>query len=353
MGEDTGADGNLSGIGFEGLQDRRGFLRNGSFFQGLFQTSDRFGTFHIIRYPSAQCEFRQRNGIGTVAGRFTGRNEFVCGGNFIMDHSAQPDQEILFWLWHFRPVPDVGPEPELLVRKGITESEIAAFLIDCVVIFILPGGDLVLHVCGSCQDPAVCRGSGDGTGIHQCHCRDLPAAGFGSFPVGEITGGMPDGKGVVGRRISRAEAGSAEAWLHDGTGEGQVCGNAVFHDRQIDRRAGRINGQVEISVSDAFAAQDIGCFRNIFIHAAGASCDNALVAEDLTVLPDAAKKIHCDLAVQGSIAFLLDLPEDAFRILLEFMDGIGFGRMEGQCDHRFHFIQMNGDHTVISGAFLR
>ena len=35
------------------------------------------------------------------------------------------------------------------------------------------------------------------------------------------------------------------------------------------------------------------------------------------------------------------------------MNGIGFGRMEGECDHGLHFIQMDGDHAVIKSAFLR
>ena len=71
-----------------------------------------------------------------------------------------------------------------------------------VVHQFLLGRQLVVDIgCGGQHTAVSCRG-GNGTGIHQRHSRDLTVGGFRAFTVGEVSGGMTDGQGVVGGGIA-------------------------------------------------------------------------------------------------------------------------------------------------------
>ena len=88
----------------------RRWLPDGSLvaFQGFLIAAGFLGTFHIIRHSPTQGKFRQRDGIGTVAGGLSGGDQLIRGGNIVMDHSTELDQEIILGMGHLRPVTDVG-----------------------------------------------------------------------------------------------------------------------------------------------------------------------------------------------------------------------------------------------------
>ena len=59
-----------------------------------------------------------------------------------------------------------------------------------------------------------------------------PSAGLDPSRLGEVPGGVPQAQAVVGRHVSRAEAGAAEAGLDDGAGGQQVRRGADLRQLQ-------------------------------------------------------------------------------------------------------------------------
>ena len=76
---------------------------------------------------------------------------------------------------------------------------------------------------------AVGCGSRNGAGIHQRHAGDLTLAGLGAFAVGEIAGGVADAELAIGRGITCAEAGAAEAFAEDAARGNDIGGRCSYH----------------------------------------------------------------------------------------------------------------------------
>ena len=68
----------------------------------------------ISGISSGQCEFCQTQRVGTVAGCFTGRDQFVCCCNFIKDLGAYLQEYVLAEGMTLRPVFDVRSVEQIL-----------------------------------------------------------------------------------------------------------------------------------------------------------------------------------------------------------------------------------------------
>ena len=103
----------------------------------------------------------------------------------------------------------LGPEMDL--RRGIRDAVAVKYPvgIDLTVKMVTPDGCRfpAYSVAGG-QITLVRRSGGDRSGVHQSYGRDLPVLNLGTLPVGEVSGGVADGEGIVGRCVSRAEAGA-------------------------------------------------------------------------------------------------------------------------------------------------
>lgn len=115
-----------------------------------------------------------------------------------------------------RPILDVWAELDL--DGGICHSMAVkdSVFIDRLVKMIFRPAVFHIQLCCRSQVTLIRRRRCDGTGIHQCYGRDLSALQLGPLSVGEITGGMTNGKSVVAGRVARSEAGTAERSFHDG-----------------------------------------------------------------------------------------------------------------------------------------
>ena len=162
-------------------------------------------------------------------------------------------QKVLRKFRHFRPILDVRTELNFHRRIGFSVAVEDAVRVDRAVKIIfrfrigsgkaLGGGQESLIGCRRCNR----------TRIHQCDRCDLAVLNLRAFPVREVSRGVPDGKCIVGRRIARTEARSAESSLHDGSCLKKRGEDSVFHKLHINRHRSRINVQRETVVSDALS----------------------------------------------------------------------------------------------------
>ena len=144
---------------------------------------------------------------------------------------------------------------------------------------------------------------------------------------------MTDRERVVGRRISRAEARSAESRLNNCSCLKQIRKYAVFHKFHVNRHGCRINIQGEPVVTDALIAQYVSCITNIFKSAARTSCDDTLVDHYFPVY-ELAHKIYMNLVAERHLRAFFCLMKDVCRVGKDFVDCVCAARMIRHSDHR-------------------
>ena len=292
---------------------------------------------HIAGIAPRKREFRKPHGVGTIARRFAGRDQFVRGGDCVVERAGDADEHILLKGGKGRPIGDVGAEAQRRVLLRMAKAIVHVLLIDLPIerALVRPVARVVDRA-GRREHAAVERRGGDGARVHQRDSRGLPLSGLRAFAVGEVARGMPRGKALVARHVARAEAGPAEAGLdrcaraHQG---GQV---PAFGQRQIHRQARGIHRERE--AAHAPAAQDGGRLGHVLVQAARAARDHALIHLEAAVVP---------LFPQPRRIF-----EDVRRVLQEFLDGIGVRRMIGQGDHGLEPGKVQPHKPVVIRALL-
>ena len=196
---------------------------------------------------------------------------------------------------------------------------------------------------------AVAGGGRDGAGVHQAYSGKLSLGGLGAFAVWEIPGGVPQGKAVVCRHVSCAEARAAEARLQNCAAFQQGGRIAVFGQLQADGNAGGIYVQGEIACAAASAPQDVRRFGDVVKQAAGTARNHALIGPNAAVMDFIGEADVC-FGITG-LGVGLHLRQNFRRVIQKFPNGPGVGRVEGQRDHRLHFGQVNFNVFVIPGKF--
>ncbi len=266
-----------------------------------------------------------------------------------MDYGAEPQKQVFLKCRHLRPIGNVGSEAQLVIRPCLFITVVNPFFVNTAVIFIIEYGHVIFNVrcCG--QHSLVSRSGGNGTGIHQGDKSRLSIPGLGTLPVGEVPGGVADGKTVIGGGISRAEAGAAESGLYDGSSLHEPGGGSVSGDGKGNGGGGRVDRQVKIAVSYGVPLQYGRSLDNVLVHAAGAAHNYPLVCNYLSILY-AIHKIWLYFIPHDFAALLLHFGQDALRVLLKFMNSHCLGGVEGQGHHAFHLVQFHINYGVIAGA---
>ena len=130
---------------------------------------------------------------------------------------------------------------------------------------------------GSGNGTAVQGGDGDGAGVHQRYIGQLIVAGLAAFTVGEVSGGVANGEGAVGRHISCAEAGTAEGGTDGNAAGHELCQIAGLSKLHHDGHGSGIGRQPEFTGAKGLAVQNLRGFLEVLIGAAGAACNDALI----------------------------------------------------------------------------
>ena len=265
-----------------------------------------------------------------------------------MEHRRQFHHQVLRQRGHLRPVGDVGAHPQLHGGVRLAEAVVDPLVVDALVKVVFPVDGDVVNVRGGGDLAAVCGGGGDGTGVHQAHAGKLALGGLGALPVGEVPGGVPQGKAVVGGHVARAEAGAAEAGLDDGAALQQFGGGAGLHQLQADRHAGGIHVQGEVAAAAAAAPENVRRLLNVVEQAASAARDDALIGPDAAVV-DLVGQLHMGFGIPG-LGVGFHLCQDFSGVLLEFMDSPGVGGVEGHGDHGLGLGEVDLNVLIVPGV---
>ena len=202
------------------------------------------------------------------------------------------------------------------------------------------------------QISLICRRRRDGPRIHKRNRGNLSVLNLGSLPVREVSGGVADGQISVCRRVSRAEAGTAECRLDNRSGLHQIRKNTVSCQLCIDRRTGRINAECEVITADILSSEDVRRVTNVFKSAARTACDNALIHQQLSVM-DLVLQMEINLSVQRDLRAFFHIIQNIFQVGVALLDGVDVAGVEGHGDHRTDLVQLYGDHAVVIGNLSR
>ena len=311
------------------------------------------GAGHIVRVAAGQCELRQLHGVGAVGGRLAGGDQLVGGGDLIPQDGGHLQKQIVGQGGDGRPLRDVGAILQRRVRLGMAEAPVHPLVVHGGIEPALCGSRLVIvHVCRGGEHTVVPGGGGDGAGVHEDHAGQLPIAGLGALPVGEVAGGVADGQGVVGGHVARAEAGAAEAGLAHGARTQQAGGHTVFHQLQLHGDGGRVHGEVEIPAAHVAAVQNGGGRGDVVVQAAGTPGDDALLHPELAVL-HLVGQVQLHLAAELGGGALLHLPEHVAGVGDQLPQRHRLGGVEGQRGHRLDGGEIQFDQSVVVRAVLR
>ena len=157
---------------------------------------------------------------------------------------------------------------------------------------------------------------------------------------------MPQGESVVCRHIPGTETGTAERGFDYRPGTEQCRGRTGSGQFQRDRHAGGVNRQRKISVSGGFPVQNRRRFLNIVKHSAGATGDNALICPHAPVRQNFGDKVKVAFA-EFRPRFFLHRAKQFLCVCVEIADGVSFGGMKGQGNHRLHGGKVNFRHGII------
>ena len=140
-----------------------------------------------MRIFSGKCELCQSQRIGTVGRGLTGRDQFICCCNRVMNLRYNFKEKIICQGYHCRPVLDVRAKLNLNVFISHTMRIKYTVLIDLLIkeIFIL--GKVTIELCCRSQEAFIRCCCCDRTCIHQCHRCDLTALKLGTFSVREVS----------------------------------------------------------------------------------------------------------------------------------------------------------------------
>ena len=158
---------------------------------------------------------------------------------------------------------------------------------------------------------------------------------------------MANGEAVVGRGIACAEARAAEAGLDDCSCFHKVGYCAYPVELQAYGHGCRIDGEGEIIVAGALAAEDSCRLLYAVEHTAGAAAHKALGGIN-AVIAELGHIVDPELGIL-LFGLCLQLCHQLLAMLVEIMYRIGIGGVERKGYHGFHLIEIDMDHAVIVG----
>ena len=162
---------------------------------------------------------------------------------------------------------------------------------------------------------------------------------------------MPYGKAVVRGHVPRAETRPAERRFYHGSVLYQARYVAVIDQPLIYGLAGRVNVERKFAVRQRRAFQNFRRRGHVFVHAARAARDHALIDVYLSVFYF-IRHSELALAAEQSAALFLHFFEDFVCVFLKFAYRVGVAGVKGQGDHRLHFAQIDRDARVVIRALF-
>ena len=265
----------------------------------------------------------------------------------------------MFWQRaHARPVGNVGAAHELGFWFRLAKAVVHAAVVDERLksigkIDIGQRGRRPVKLGRRGKAAAVGRSGGDGAGVHEGHRGDLPVGRLGAFAVGEVAGGVADGKRAVGRGVARAETGAAEGRLHHSACEHELGGCAVFDERKALRFAGGVHGQIECLIARGFAVQNGGGQSDVFKIAARAASNNALIHPHAAIAHLGAHVQALGRIAKLAQGFGFHFSQQFGPVLGNFGHGVHVAGVEGQGDHGHNPAQINADKAIIAGRAFK
>ena len=160
---------------------------------------------------------------------------------------------------------------------------------------------------------------------------------------------MSDGKCAVGGCVPGSEARTAERRLHHNARVNQLRKLSIFHKFQIHRHRCRVDAQGKCVRSDALSFEDVRRIADVFKSAAGTTCNDSLIAIQLSVTHLAAQGIF-NLVSEGDLRSLFHLLQHLRQVLLDLLDCVNIAWMERHGDHRTDRGQIHFDAAVIVGC---
>ena len=194
----------------------------------------------------------------------------------------------------------------------------------------------ILHIqrIRRCENTAVYGGSRDRACVHQRDRSDLSLLKLAAFAVREIACRMADRQIAVCRCVTGAETRAAERCLDHSARRDHIGQFSFFRQIHIDRRAGGINTHCKFIASDAASFEDIRDCAQILKTSAGASGDDALIDQKLTVSDLIGKRERC-VRTEADFRRFLYAVQNIREVAVDLFDRKGIARMERHGDHRF------------------
>ena len=204
----------------------------------------------------------------------------------------------------------------------------------CAVVVVVLGDVAPAVQLLGARELAAAEGSrGDRTRVHERDGRHLAVVGLGAFAVGEVARGVPDGKRVVGGRVSSPEAGAAKRGAHDGACVHQVGEQPLAVEADEHGLARGVDGQVELAVADVRAFERVGGLDDVGVGATRAAGDDALLRLQPAVVGDLVEQREARASLGDFLSRFLGLAQDVFEVCVELVDLVDVGRVERQRDH--------------------
>ena len=316
------------------FQFRNRFCRALTCFKSFLCLLNFFCTSNISRIFTGKSKLSQSKWIGTERRSFSGRNQFICRSNRIMNLRHHFKHQILCQCRHLRPVFNIRAKLDfyawicntLAVKDSIL---INSFIKEVFLMSVISG-----KFFRGCQETFVCCCCCDRSCIHKCNRRNLSILDLGAFTIREVSGGMTDAERIVCRCISCTKTWSAECSLNNRTCFKKICQDSISCKFHIDRSTCRINTECKCISSNACTTKDICCCADIFKSTARASCNDSLIHIKLSVDHFVFQCIRY-FTIQADLRFFLNIIQNIIKICFQFINGICVARMEWHGDHRF------------------
>ena len=103
------------------------------FLNSLLSFLNFFRTSYISRIFSGKCKLSQSKWIGTIRRCLTGRDQFICCSNRIMDLRNNLHDQILRKCSHLRPVLNIRTKLDLYTRISSTLAVKYTIVINCLI----------------------------------------------------------------------------------------------------------------------------------------------------------------------------------------------------------------------------
>ena len=163
---------------------------------------------------------------------------------------------------------------------------------------------------------------------------------------------MPDAERIVGRRIPRAKARSAESSLDHSPRSQQIGQHSIPGQFHIDRRTGRVHTERKGTRPNALALQNVSRRTDVLKTAARTAGNDPLLHIKLAIDHLVTKGIR-NLVIQADRRTLLDIRQDIIQIRLQLIDGVSIARMKRHGDHRPDLTQVDLHTPIIVSRVTR